>query len=61
MSSTLARKPAFPIIVFIDVLAQAMWCRVTFVTISAFADLFVGLFIVTTYFLSCVTSNIAQF
>ena len=40
---TLAHKPALHILVFIDVLAQAMWRRVTFVTISAFVDFFYGI------------------
>ena len=58
---TLAQKPVLHILVFIDVLAQAMGCRVTFVTIFAFVDLFMRILIMFTYFLSCVTSNIAQF
>ena len=58
---TLAQKPALHILMFIDVLAQAIGCRVTFVTISTFVDLFMKMLIMFTYFLSCVTSNIAQF
>ena len=58
---TLAQKPILYILVFIDVLAQAMGCRVTFVTISTFVDLFMGILIMFTYFLSCDASNIAQF